>query len=103
MTVPVEKPASPGTAHQSRKLSTDNVPRNRTSKGFRRNPRSNAAPRKGAVSAAMAPAHFDRDATTACPFAPATCRAVSGSMPSSSPLAIMSAPIMSRAKYGANT
>ena len=70
MTVPVEKPASPGTAHQSRKLSTDNVPRNRTSKGFRRNPRSNAAPRKGAVSAAMAPAHFDRDATTACPDRP---------------------------------
>ena len=102
MIMGVDKPAPPGMAHQSRKLEAAMMPRFRKRKGLRFRPRSKAAPRKGAVSAAITPAHLVTDATVACPCAPATARAFSGDKPSRVPLASRSPPIMSRAKYGAN-
>jgi len=66
--------------------------------GFNLPPRSSAAPRKGAVSAAISPAHLVTDATVAGPIEVAMLRASSGSNPSSAHSASKSAPTISRAK-----
>tara|TARA_Y100001968_G_scaffold49635_1_gene40038 strand:+ start:2301 stop:2528 length:228 start_codon:yes stop_codon:yes gene_type:complete len=69
MIAPTLSPWPPGIANQSMAEQTTIDPRKIARMGFSRPPRSSAAPRNGAVSAAINPAHFVTEAIAAWPCA----------------------------------